>query len=70
MKAYIIDHKTELDCLLMQIRYEKGLTQADLCKDTKISQSKISKIENGLLEPTMRDLLDISEALELIFIIK
>ena len=49
---------------IRELRFFEGLTQADLWLKTKIHQPKISQIERGYLEPTLKEKKLISKALK------
>ena len=56
----------KVDNLGTIIRYErlnKGMTQAELAKQSSISVSAISKMENGKRLPSMQTAIDIFRAL-------
>ncbi|WP_277297210.1 helix-turn-helix domain-containing protein [Succinatimonas hippei] len=55
--------KYQLICSLIKARAEKKLTQQQLAKLTGITQSDISKIENGTANPSMNKLLKLAYAL-------
>ncbi len=48
---------------MIQARDEKGITQKELSSITGITQSDISKLENGTANPSIRTLQRIAEAL-------
>jgi len=49
---------------IQKIRLSKGMTQTELAKRSKVSQSTISQIENGKRNPTVIVLMKIATALE------
>jgi len=53
--------------LLQEARKEEHLTQVELAKRTGTSKSYISRIENGLIDPTISSFLRIIDALGLRF---
>lgn len=53
--------------LLQEARKEERLTQVELAKRTGTSKSYISRIENGLIDPTVSSFLKIVDALGLRF---
>ena len=48
---------------MIDARNEKGITQKELSSITGITQSDISKLENGTANPSVRTLQRIAEAL-------
>jgi len=50
---------------LKEIRLEKGLTQADVYEDLKISRKTYSSWENGLAEPHEKNLRRLAKPIEL-----
>jgi hypothetical protein len=48
---------------IREFRFFLGMTLDDLWLKTKISQSKLSRIERGIFEPTRREKVLIAEAL-------
>jgi transcriptional regulator with XRE-family HTH domain len=48
----------------MELREQRGVTQAQLADDTGINQSEISRIERGAANPTEKTLRRIVEALD------
>lgn len=50
--------------MLVLARESRGLSQAELATAIKVSQGKISKYENGLLEPSLVDLARIAEIVD------
>lgn len=59
------DRTAELAQQIKDLRTEAGLTGVRLAELIGISQSKVSKIENGRLLPTLEDIENIAEALDL-----
>lgn len=57
------DYKQKIGKLIQQIRTTRGLTQSDLAKTLKTSQSAINRIENGGQNLSMEMLARISDAL-------
>ena len=53
--------------LLQEARKEEHITQAELAKRTGTSKSYISRIENGLIDPTVSSFMRIIDALGLRF---
>lgn len=53
--------------MLKQAREKKGLTTRQVSEMLKIDQALISKFENGLRRPTEKQLLGLSELLEIDF---
>ena len=53
--------------LLQDARKEERITQAELAKRTGTSKSYISRIENGLIDPTISSFMRIVDALGLRF---
>lgn len=53
--------------MLKQAREKKGLTTRQVSEMLKIDQALISKFENGLRRPTEKQLLGLSELLDLDF---
>ncbi len=53
--------------LLQEARKEEHITQAELAKRTGTSKSYISRIENGLIDPTISSFMRIIDALGLRF---
>jgi DNA-binding XRE family transcriptional regulator len=49
---------------IRELRFFKGLTQADLWLKTKIHPPKLSQIERGDIEPTLKEKKLISKALK------
>lgn len=49
---------------IRQIRKEKGLTQEELARRIGVKRSVISKYENGSVEPSLKQLKKIADALE------
>jgi len=54
----------EIAAQVIGLRLEHGLTQAQLAERCGIDQADISRIERGSINPTMRTLQRIAEALE------
>ncbi len=50
---------------LIKVRIEKGLSQADVAKRVKTTQSVISRVENARTTPTLSFLKRIAEALNI-----
>ncbi|HPG05293.1 MAG: helix-turn-helix transcriptional regulator [Saprospiraceae bacterium] len=50
---------------LATLRKNKGLTQEDLANVADISLSQVSRIERGVINPTLSTLVDIANALEI-----
>lgn len=50
---------------LIKVRVEKGLSQADVAKRVKTTQSVISRVENAKTTPSMSFLKRIAEALNI-----
>jgi UDP-N-acetylglucosamine 1-carboxyvinyltransferase len=57
------DYKQKIGTLIQQTRVERGMTQAELAKALKTSQSAINRIENGGQNLSMEMLARISDAL-------
>ena len=53
--------------LLQEARKEERMTQVELAKRTGTSKSYISRIENGLIDPTVSSFMKIVDALGLRF---
>ena len=53
--------------LLQEARKEERMTQVELAKRTGTSKSYISRIENGLIDPTVSSFMRIVDALGLRF---
>ena len=53
--------------LLQEARKEEHLTQVELARRTGTSKSYISRIENGLIDPTISSFMKIVDALGLRF---
>jgi len=53
--------------LLQEARKEERLTQVELAKRTGTSKSYISRVENGLIDPTISSFMRIVDALGLRF---
>ena len=53
--------------LLQEARKEEHITQLELAKRTGTSKSYISRIENGLIDPTVSSFMKIVDALGLHF---
>ena len=53
--------------LLQEARKEEHITQTELAKRTGTSKSYISRIENGLIDPTISSFMRIVDALGLRF---
>ena len=53
--------------LLQESRKEEKMTQVELAKRTGTSKSYISRIENGLIDPTVSSFMKIVDALGLRF---
>ena len=53
--------------VLQEARKEEHITQAELAKRTGTSKSYISRIENGLIDPTISSFMRIVDALGLRF---
>ena len=49
--------------LIADARKEAGLTQAELAKHCGIKQSNLSRLENGVVEPSLKTLENIAKAL-------
>jgi len=54
----------EIALQVIDLRQKHGLTQAQLAERCGIDQADISRIERGSINPTMRTLQRIAEALE------
>lgn len=50
---------------LKVIRAERSMTQADLAKETGISRTTLSEIENGTSNPSARTVLKLAKTLNL-----
>jgi len=48
---------------IQRIRKERGMTQEQLAEITNVASNSISRIERGLLIPTLPTLIDICNAL-------
>ena len=53
--------------ILQEARKEEHITQVELAKRTGTSKSYISRVENGLIDPTISSFMRIVEALGLRF---
>ena len=53
--------------LLQEARKEERITQVELAKRTGTSKSYISRVENGLIDPTISSFMKIVDALGLRF---
>jgi ribosome-binding protein aMBF1 (putative translation factor) len=49
---------------LLQLRLDRGLSQAELSRRTGIAQAEISKIERGLIEPRTGTLAKLARGLD------
>lgn len=50
---------------IAKLRIKRGYTQQDLSLMTKISEKRIREIERGLVDPSMMEIIQITEALGL-----
>lgn len=65
-KEYLaIQPEMEIIRMLVKVRKEKNLTQADLALRTGINQADISKLENGSRNPTLNMLKKLADGLNL-----
>lgn len=65
-KEYLaIQPEMEIIRMLVKVRKEKNLTQADLSLRTGINQADISKLENGSRNPTLNMLKKLADGLNL-----
>ena len=53
----------QLGLNIRRIRDEKGMTQSDICKATGMDAGYISRVENGVKNPTISNLEKIAKAL-------
>lgn len=65
-KPNIIEYDIELEVreLIINTRTKLGITQKQLAEKSGVSQSNISKIENGTYKPSITILKRIADALE------
>lgn len=56
------DIYAEISDMVTKVRREVGLTQKELAKASELTQSNISKIENGTCHPTIDSLKKIADA--------
>jgi transcriptional regulator with XRE-family HTH domain len=49
---------------IIELRLQKGWTQADLARACDKDRQAIEKLENGKVNPTLYSLFEVSEALE------
>lgn len=49
---------------IKQLRIKKGLTQKDICNKSGLIQSQFSRIERGLVEPSISTLDKLANVLE------
>jgi DNA-binding XRE family transcriptional regulator len=49
---------------LLQLRHDRGVSQAELARRTGIAQAEISKIERGLIEPRTGTLAKLARGLD------
>ena len=50
---------------IKKIRTEKGMSQGDICRATGMDRGYISRVENGLKNPTLSNLEKIAKALKI-----
>ncbi len=60
----VYELETEISMLLRHAREESGLTQKELAEKTGVSQSNLSKIENGAYLPSLTVLKRIATGLD------
>jgi transcriptional regulator with XRE-family HTH domain len=64
-KDCVIAMKLQITINLKKIRKERGLTLQELEKISNVTNSDISKVERGVVSPTLETLRLIAEALDL-----
>jgi len=57
--------KKELGKRIIELREQKGWSQADLARACNKDRQAIEKLENGKVNPTLFTLLEIANALEI-----
>ena len=56
--------KKKIGKRIIELRAQKGWSQADLARACEKDRQAIEKLENGKVNPTLYSLLEISKALE------
>ncbi|MBU1130737.1 helix-turn-helix domain-containing protein [Patescibacteria group bacterium] len=51
---------------IKRIREEKGMSQGDICRALSMDRGYISRVENGLKNPTLSNLEKIAKALNIL----
>lgn len=57
--------KKELGKRIIELREQKGWSQADLARACNKDRQAIEKLENGKVNPTLYTLLEVANALEI-----
>ena len=57
------DESKKLGANLKRIRMEKGMSQADLCRELEVDKGYMSNIESGNQNPTLSTLTRLAKAL-------
>ena len=60
-----LEPEFQIACAMLQERAEKDISQKQLSATTGITQSDISKLENGNANPSLRTLKKIAEAFDM-----
>ena len=60
----MVDIKKKIGANIKRIRLEKKMTQGDICRAAGMDRGYISRLENGLKNPTVVNVDKIAKALE------